>query len=215
MWLARKRISDVATQLPLPELVKRTRIVVIDDEETEFPFKILRDFGYAIDYWPDVQDLTKLERGHYDIIILDIGGVGRELDEESEGVGVLKHIKQVNPMQIVVAYSGQSHEIQKIPFFRLADQYVPKPTNAMTWKETLDDLIRTRLTAAAYWSDLTRMLADQGVTNKQIRKLEKQIIGASKKGATDGRAIASGALGTVDNIASIAGTIGKILALFA
>src|SRR4051812_24673282 len=87
----KKQIMDVAQRLPLSDLIRRTRILVIDDVETEFPFKILRDQGYAIDYWSDVRDLAALERGDYDIIVLDIGGIGKELDSVNEGAGVLKH----------------------------------------------------------------------------------------------------------------------------
>jgi DNA-binding NtrC family response regulator len=181
----KKPIKEVARPVPFDELQKRTRIVVIDDKEDEFPFHVLKKQGYAIDYWPDVTDVEKLERGFYDIIILDIGGVGAELDSDNEGVGILRHIKTVNPAQIVVAYSGQSHESRRIPFFKLADQYVPKPTNAITWKETLDDLIRTKVTVDYYWDSLRALLQAQGVDQKRLDRLEKGLIAASKSGTTN------------------------------
>lgn len=89
-----KHITNYELFLPTTELVKRTRIVVIDDERTTFPFDVLQEQGYSIDHWPDVKDISKLESGFYDIIILDIGGIGRELDETNEGISILKHLKK-------------------------------------------------------------------------------------------------------------------------
>lgn len=209
-----KRIEDISPQLSLPNLVQRTRIVVIDDVETEFPFKILREqFGFSIDYWKDVLSLEKLEQGFYDIIILDIGGIGLDLDKENEGVGVLKHIKHVNSQQIVVAFSGQSHKTEQIPFFKLADQYVPKPANAITWKETLDDLMQSRISAAYYWNGLKKMLIDSGCRNRTIRKLEQEIIRSTKSNNTDFLMLTRNSLGTVDNLTTITSIITKIAAL--
>jgi hypothetical protein len=68
--------------LPAPsfqELKKRTKILVIDDDENSFPFELLRREGYSIEHWPRVESLSPLEDGHYDIIILDIQGVAKHL----------------------------------------------------------------------------------------------------------------------------------------
>lgn len=206
-------ISNVAPSLSLESLVQRTRVLVIDDVESEFPFAILRKFGYSIDHWQDVVDLRKLETGFYDIIILDIGGVGSELDAEQEGIGVLRHIKQVNPSQIVIAHSGQSYDTEKIPFFRLADDYVPKPTNAMAWKEILDETVRSSLNAVRYWNSLRDMLISKGISDRKIRKLEKRIISASSSDDEMSSKIVNTTLGTIDNVATVASVTGKIISL--
>src|SRR4051812_29149448 len=84
------------------EIVKRARIVIVDD--AEFPYKQLfeRD-GYTIQQWPDVTDhLPALENGQFDLILLDLVGVG-QAESKDEGFGILKHIRQTSPAQIVVA----------------------------------------------------------------------------------------------------------------
>ena len=212
MFNRSKSLTDLASSLTFEEKVKRIRIVVIDDVDTEFPFKVLEKQGYAIDYWEDVVDLQKLERGFYDIIILDIGGVGQDLDDESEGVGVLTHLKQVNPSQIVIAYSGQSHESKRIPFFRVADQYVPKPTNAISWKEILDDIIATRITVQVLWEAATTLLRNQGVTDKQLEHFEKRLIKAASQNE-DASTVIRSTLGAVDKVTTLAGIVGKIILL--
>jgi len=194
-------------------MVKRTRIVVIDDERTTFPFEVLQQQGYSIDHWPDVTDITKLEHGFYDIIILDIGGVGRELDPTNEGIAILQHLKKLNPAQVIVAFSGQSYESAKIPFFQLADQYVPKPTPAIIWKEIIDDLIKTRITVDHYWSTMKQVLYDSGVNEKSIRNIESCLIKASKGKQVDLSGDIKKIAGPVDNIATIVNIGAKIIAL--
>ena len=184
-------------------------------EETTFPFVVLRQQGYSIDYWPDVQDIGKLEEGLYDIIILDIGGIGRELDEDDEGIAVLRHLKNRNPAQVVVAYSGQSYESAKIPFFQLADQYVPKPTSAIVWKEIIDDLIKTRMTVAYYWDTMKQLMRDAGVAPKAIKNVEMSLVKATKGDRVDlGRAVQKVA-GPLENAAAIVTIGAKILSLCA
>ncbi len=214
MW-NKNRLEQVTRSSNLVDMIRRVRILVIDDVDTEFPFDILKREGYAIDYWRDVEDLQKLESGFYDIIVLDIGGVGTELDSEQEGVGVLKHLKTANPAQIVVAYSGQSHKTDRIPFFRLADQYVPKPTNAMTWKETLDDLIQSKVTVQHYWSALRALLEKNGWSDSRIRKIEKSIFLASKRAEPDRTELLKKSLGTADNILAVTSIVRKIMSLLA
>ena len=211
MWKF-KEIENYEAVLPPEELMKRTRIVVIDDEDT-FPFDVLKTEGFSIDHWSDVLDLSKLERGFYDIIILDIGGIGRELDSDNEGLAVLRHIKGVNPSQIVIAHSGQSYESSKIAFFQQADQYVPKPTSALSWKEILDDIIRTKMSVAHYWGTLKCILQANGLGEKQVKKVEKVIIKAGQGRSGDIGDSLTKVVGKVDNIATLICIAAKIASL--
>lgn len=210
-----RHITNYEPSLPTTELVKRTRIVVIDDERTTFPFDVLQEQGYSIDYWPDVKDLAKLERGFYDIIILDICGIGRKLDEINEGIAVLKHLKKFNPAQVVVAFSGQSYESAKIPFFQLADQYVPKPTPAITWKEIIDDLMMTKITVEHYWGTMKQVLRDAGASEKSIKVVEASLVKAAKGKQVDLCMTIQKVAGPLDNAVTIAAIGAKIIALCA
>lgn len=211
----RSHITHYEPTLPATEMVKRTRIVVIDDERATFPFEVLQQQGYSIDHWPDVNDLGKLEQGFYDIIILDIGGIGRDLDESGEGIAVLRHLKKQNPAQVIVAYSGESYESAKIPFFQLADQYVPKPTSAIIWKEIIDDLLKTRITVGYYWDTMRQLLGDAGVTAKAIRNVEASLVKAAKGDRVDLSRAIQKVVGPLENAATIVAVGAKILALCA
>lgn len=211
----RKHITKFEPVLPATELVKRTRIVVIDDDIKTFPLGVLKKQGYSIDHWPDVNDLNKLEQGFYDIIILDIGGIGKELDETNEGIAVLKHLKKLNPAQVVVAFSGQSYESAKIPFFQLADQYVPKPTSAIIWKEIIDDLIKTKITVGHYWDIMRQALWDAGTSEKAIKDVEAILVKAAKGEQMDLCRTIKKVAGPIENAATIAAIAAKIVALCA
>ena len=72
-------------EISLDEIKKRARLLVVDD--SDFPYQSLfgRD-GYTLEKWPDITDLPKLESGYFDIVLLDLQGVGREQSKE-QGLG--------------------------------------------------------------------------------------------------------------------------------
>jgi DNA-binding NtrC family response regulator len=172
-FFAKKKISEIT--LPNVDVLrKRTRIIVIDDDENSFPFEIMRNEGYAIDYWPKIQNLGKLERGEYDIIILDIGGVAQEYTHD-DGLGILEHLKNVNPAQIVVAFSGQTFDLSKNRFWQMADDSLSKPVDATKCKRIIDNLIKNKMTLSHYWSAVVEILRREQVSNDKIVKLEDKL----------------------------------------
>ena len=66
------RVGVLRDPIPLVELKKRCKIVVIDDEEASFPTAALKNDGYTIDWWPrvDADGLARLESDQFDVIIL-------------------------------------------------------------------------------------------------------------------------------------------------
>jgi len=178
-FFRRKKISDFPSQ-PLEELRKRTRILVVDDDKNSFPLEIMKKEGYAIDYWPKIENLGTLERGDYDIIILDIGGVAKEYTPD-DGLGILEHLKEVNPSQIVVAFSGQSFDLSKNRFWRLADDSLSKPVNATKCKRMIDNLIENRMTADRYWQAVVQILKQEGISDKKLADLENRVANALQR----------------------------------
>ena len=58
-----KPLTSLAKHVSLPELRKRVKIVVIDDDENAFPLAALRDAGYTIEHWERVKSVERLEQG--------------------------------------------------------------------------------------------------------------------------------------------------------
>lgn len=160
------------------ELKKRTRIIVIDDENS-FPTKLFKDEGYSIDKWDLVKDYSKLENGFFDIIILDIKGVAKHISEE-DGLGVLISLKKNNPAQIIISYSQHSYDLSKIEFFQLADDNIAKPSDYLKIKSILDNLISTQFKPDRYINTLNQILLKNHIDEKNIKKIKVEIAKAIK-----------------------------------
>jgi CheY-like chemotaxis protein len=149
------------------EIVRRARILVIDDGD--FPYKALfeRD-GYTIQQWTDVTELKSLETGEFDLILLDLLGVGKR-ETSDEGFGILKHIRAASPAQIVVAYSNSDLSLSYQPFFRNADRVLSKSTDYVEFKRTVDELLNERFALGFY---LSRIRAEVGEQSARAPKAE-------------------------------------------
>lgn len=144
-------------EVPLPEIIKRAQVLVVDDQE--FPYKPLfeRD-GYNVDKWDDVESVAQLEQAKYDLILLDLQGVGGEHSVE-EGLGVLKHIRTACPAQIVIAYSNADWPVKYQPFFEMADAVLQKTADYLDFKRAVDDLLTSRFSKGFYLSRIEAELA--------------------------------------------------------
>jgi CheY-like chemotaxis protein len=158
------------------EIVRRARILVIDDGP--FPYKTLfeRD-GYTIQQWSDVTDLHALEHGEFDLILLDLLGVGTA-ESSDEGFGLLKHIRQVSPAQIVVAYSNSDLSLEYQPFFRDADAVLHKTkADYVEFKRTVDGLLDERFSLGFYVNRVAAELGEQSaIAPKAVKKAQKAIL---------------------------------------
>ncbi len=179
-WFVKRRWPE----LPSAEIKKRARILVIDDSEFAYQVLFNKD-GYNVDKWDDVYELPKLESGYYDLILLDIQGVGKDQSQE-QGLGILKHLRQMNPTQIIVAYSHADWSLRYQDFFRMADATLAKTADYVEFKRTVDKLLASRFSlgfyldkiAAAIGTDANdpqrlRQLAERAILSRSTTKLEK------------------------------------------
>ena len=155
--------------LPFEEIKKRARLLVIDDNG--FPYKAIfeRD-GYVIDEWTDVDDLLKLEQNYFDVILLDVQGVGRRLSSE-QGLGILQHIRKTAPAQIVIAFSNAEFSLKYQDFFRMADATLSKGADYVDFKRKVDELLRSRFSLGFYIEKVTAVV---GTKVDDPDKLEKE-----------------------------------------
>lgn len=140
---------------PFDEIKKRAKILVIDDNEFAYAPLFSRD-GYTIEKWDDVENLERLENNYYDLVLLDIQGVGRNESEE-EGFGILKHIRAKSPAQIVIAFSNADWSLKYQDFFDLADRKLAKSQDYVEFKRTVDDLLTQRFNTSFYINKIQNM----------------------------------------------------------
>ncbi len=206
-------LEEVAPQMSLPELKRRAKILVIDDDPHAFPVDLLRKEGYSIEYWEKVESMDRLERGDFDIIILDIGGVATNWGE-GDGLGVLDHLKKFNPAQIIVAFSGQSFDLSKNRFWQIADDALWKPADAIKCKEVVDQLLQDRFNSLHYWNALSQALATCGVSVKERSKIEGRIAKALRGGHPDkARALLRAVLEKAELLSRFAFVVERIIDL--
>lgn len=156
------------------DIRRRSRLLVIDD--SDFPYQSLfqRD-GYAIEKWADVKNLSQLERGEYDVILLDIQGVGRKESEE-QGFGILKHLRASVPAQIVIAYSNADWSLKYQQFFDLADARLDKRADYVDFKRVVDAQLRRRFSLDFYLERLTQVLGGAISEPEKLRKIASKAI---------------------------------------
>jgi CheY-like chemotaxis protein len=195
------------------EIVRRSRILVIDDGE--FPYKKLfeRD-GYTIVQWTDVEDLPALERGEFDLILLDLLGIGHA-ESQDEGFGLLKHIRKTSPAQIVIAYSNADLSLEYQPFFRDADAVLHKTkTDYVEFKREVDRLLADHFSLGFYINRIAAELGEHSVSApKAVRKAQTAILRGDLEPLRKYLQRIDDQV-TVDRIIAIAGAAAQIAALW-
>ena len=161
-------------QLSIQEIRKRARILVIDDSEFVYQ-SLFENDGYNIDKWDDVNDLPKLESGFYDIIFLDIQGVGLKISKE-QGLGILKHIRKVCPTQIIIAYSNADFSLRYQDFFSLANATLPKSDDYVQFKRKLDELLLAKFSLGFYVEHVADIATKHTNDVTKLRTLTKTAI---------------------------------------
>jgi CheY-like chemotaxis protein len=162
--------------LDMAKLKRATSIIVIDDDPNAFPeVSTLRAEGYNITEWRTVESLAQLESGTYDIIVLDIGGVAGKWGKR-DGLEILKLLKESNPRQYIIAFSGQRAIHQLEEFWKLADSQMKKPVNVADCKRKLDEAIQELANIEHYWVKIRERLHACGVSDKKLTQLERQIV---------------------------------------
>lgn len=159
-------LSDIELKYNDSEIEKKLNIIVIDDDDI-FPVQGFKDFGYTIDKWDsiDTMKLKSLQMGDFDIIVLDIVGVAKEI-AKGDGFEILENLKTNNPAQVIIAYSGQTFDISKNDFWLLADEKLGKPTPFLSTQELLHNLIRQKFQIPNY----IRLIKEKLESSNQLEK---------------------------------------------
>jgi len=179
---SKKSLNNLNVFLPLATARRIAKIIVIDDDEQAFPYQLLQKEGFNVTYLQQIENLKDLESGEYDIIVLDIYGIAPKNVSATEGLGIIQHLKKYNPSQIIVAYSGVKYDPNQADFWKLADDYLGKPSPLITCKQKIDDLLANKFTVSYYWKFITDILSKEGVPYNKIRKLDFTIAKHISKG---------------------------------
>ncbi|REL37684.1 response regulator [Rhodohalobacter sp. SW132] len=166
-------LLSLVNEKALSNLKNRIRILLIDDEESLNIDQFNRE-GYSLEHWEQVKSMKPLHQGEFDILILDIRDIATDISEE-DGFGVLKSIKENNPLQIVIAFSAYSYDLSKKKFWDLADDAVDKPVGFIEMKKVLDNIIFNRFNPENEINIIHDKLYELNISTNDIISLEKSI----------------------------------------
>jgi hypothetical protein len=158
MHLFRKRrIEELTLKLPREELLRRSRVLVVDDERPEL-IDDLKSARFAVDFEEDItkQNMHLIDGAIYDLIILDFGNVGTVFGSD-QGLSLLKHIKRVNPSIVVFAYTSKALGTEHAEFYRLADGVLPKDAGIGESMEKIEDGLRKARSLQNLWAGMLHL----------------------------------------------------------
>jgi CheY-like chemotaxis protein len=173
------RRAQLTAEPDIEALRKRAKILVIDDHVLPAQKLFDRD-GYHFERWPEVKNLSQLTDGHYDIVLLDIQGVGLNESPDLQGLGILRHVKQANPAQMVIVYSAQTQKLSMRPLIDLADAVLDKDASYVSYKEVVDRLLRQRATPGYFIAVINRELGAEAV---RVPKVVPKTMRAFRRGS--------------------------------
>jgi len=149
---------------------RNCRVLVIDDDKQAVPIEELRKSGYFIEQITEVDagSMHRCEGGEFDIILLDYKGVAPQNISPDDGFGVFERLRSANPLQYVVAISGQTYDISKTEYLSKANDWLKKPIDLVRAKEKLDRGIRERFDKNNVFRELRSALVRGGYPADKI-----------------------------------------------
>lgn len=182
-------LSKLKPDLNRDELIQRCRILVIDDQRPKLIDDLTKS-GFAVEYDAKGDDLKNVEKGLYDLILLDFGGVG-EVYGKDQGLSLLRHIKRVNPVQFILAYTSKNLTPEQSEFYRLTDGTLFKDAGIQESFAKIEDSLRDSLDVERLWK------ATLALTPVELRStLEKALMKSIDKKSRDPMKQALSAIGS-------------------
>ena len=130
--------------------------------------------------------------------IQDIAAPG--LSDTGDGLGILRRLKETNPGQLVVAFSGREFDLDAVPFWRLADDVLRKPVTLIACKAKLDAWISESLDPVAQWQRIEQRLLANNIGSLALRRVEGTIVRAAGSPQQISSARFRRILGTADDL---------------
>ena len=168
-WFSKpKRIDILDFKLSRDELMRRSRILIIDDERPDL-IDDLHATGYAVDYVPDIttQNINQVEKLKYDLIVLDFKSVGTSFGPD-EGLSLLRHIKRVNPSVIVFAYTSKTLGSEHADFYRLVDGVLRKDAGIAESTEKIEQGLQQSRSVQNLWSSMLHLTNIQAGSKEDL-----------------------------------------------
>lgn len=198
------------------KLKGKAKIAIVDDEEIPH-IKKLNDDGYTIQEFSDIQNIDEFISWKYNIVVLDIQGIGKELSSNSGGWKILNYIKSVSPHTVVIMFTGADWSIKDHKSdLQLADDFLSKDLEFLDFKMKLDEAIK-KCFSYHYHFEIEKKRIEKIIKNtNEIREIEGIVFKYGKDKTETLSQLRNNktnidAIGIVDNFLSIASNITQLI----
>lgn len=164
-----KNFTD-AYKKPQREEVK---ILLIDNEPFPNLDRLQRN-DFRIKQAFDIDDISAVNE--YEIVLVDIDGIGLSLSEKYQGAFVIKEIRKKYPHKVVIAYSAKTFDASYNDYLRKADFIFIKNLTTEQWVENLDQAILYAVDPVYQWVKLRNYLLDLEVKLESVLKIENNYV---------------------------------------
>ena len=168
-----KDLQLLFPQKTLQDVRRSVRIVVIDDKDFS-PLQNLQQHLFNITHLRDLSTIETIR--DYPVVLVDLQGVGRELNPRQQGAHLIREIKAHYPEKYVIAYTGGAAPDLLVASVEIADKFTQKDTSIEDWCELLDEGALAVIHPAVVWKNNRYRLLDMGVTPFQLACLEDALV---------------------------------------
>ena len=169
--------SSLKQNISRDKLKRNSRILFIDDEKIEL-VEDLKKEGFSADQdFTGNDSLVNIERGMFDLVILDFKGVGKKYGGD-DGLSLLRSIKRVNPSLYVLAYTSQNlSPAQSSEFYTLCDGTLIKDIGVADSVQRIEDALRAAAEPKRIWHGILKSMGIEENSDR-AKELEKKIMKA-------------------------------------
>lgn len=170
------KISSLKRNLSRESLKRNCRVLFIDDQPIEL-VEDLRKEGFSIDQDFSGNDVHNIEKGYYDLIILDYHGVGKKYGKD-DGLSLLKTIKRVNPAVYILAYTTRNLSPQQsAEFYTLTDGSLNKESGVGEAISRIEEALKEAAQPERVWAGILKC---KSITQNspEAKDLEKRVMRA-------------------------------------
>lgn len=149
-WQRQRKARRLPPTPPSPlDQIKCFSILVVDDEV--FPYvKQLKNDGFNIERVPDIKRYADIEQFQYEVLLLDVHGIGAGVGATHGGLDLIEYIKQKNPTQRVVSYTAAKWGVDEHDQMGKADAALSKSAGYAKFRSTIEQQFAALLEPDSY-----------------------------------------------------------------
>ena len=184
-YFKKHTVDELEIKLPRHEIIRRSRILIIDDEKPDL-IQDLKQVGYYVDFLEDIKpdNLNVFEGSRYDLVLLDFGNVGLSFGE-NQGLEILRLIKKIDSSIFVLTYTSKALGTKHAEFYRAADGTLAKDAGIGDSLSKIEDSLVHSHSIFNIWSGLLDELGVVAGSPEDFKLQDKYVRGLKTRAKID------------------------------